>query len=111
MLWDNTLQAPESAPGTGARANAAQTEKLLFDYVEALKIKRFTEIFYMVYRNMHLIPRHATENAGTVPHNGDTASLSDDPPPKGQRPIIVAQETHVLPVFDSVGYNQSVYTL
>ena len=59
---------------------------------------------------MHLIPRHATENAGTVPpHSGDTASLSDI---SGQpRRIIVAQETHVLPVFDSVGYNQSVYTL
>ena len=64
-----------------------QAGQAVEDYVRALKVKRFTEIFYMTYRNLHWIERI------------NPCLASND------------VEKHILPVISTIGYNQSIYLL
>lgn len=57
------------------------------DYIKNLKIKRFTEIFYITYKNLHLFGQ------------GKVSTLAE------------TTELHVKPFFQMVGYNQSIYLL
>jgi hypothetical protein len=68
----------------------------LYSYIEGLRIRRFTEAFYMTYRNMHLIERGALFDRPTV-------GLAHRVKPN--------VENHVKPIFDAIGYNQSIYLL
>jgi hypothetical protein len=60
----------------GIEKNRAAVQEM-FDYVQALKIKRFTEIFYMVYRNMHLIPRFSEAAAAKTFSRNPSKVLMD----------------------------------
>lgn len=78
--------------GVSGPPQPSESEKL-YKYIKGLKIKRFTEAFYMTYRNLHLIERtSATAVAPTEGFEGDV-------------------EKHIQPVFDTIGFNQSIYLL
>ncbi len=73
-------------------------EELLYNYIKDLKIKRFIEAFYMTYRNFHLIER----TSSLVSLGGDFKRDSGE---------IFEVEKHIQPVFETIGYNQSIYLL
>jgi len=83
----------------GASSPSTESEELLYDYIGGLKIKRFTEAFYMTYKNLHLIERHAGPLLSAPAHSSDLADQAFD------------VEKHIQPVFDTIGYNQSIYLL
>lgn len=56
--------------------------KETLDFVQNLRLKRFTEIFYMTYRNLHFIEK--TYNNQSV-------------------------EKHIQPIFSVIGFNQSLF--
>ena len=56
----------------------------LFPYIKNLEMKRFTEAFYMTYRNMHPTERIPARDGASV-------------------------EERLKPIFDSIGFDQSIY--
>jgi len=83
------------------------SEEALCNYIAALRMKRFTEAFYMTYRNLHLIERTSSLGVASVPHGEAGATRADDRPSGEDFDV----EKHVQPVFETIGYNQSIYLL
>lgn len=54
------------------------------EYIRGIKVKRYTEIYYMIYRNLHWIERSSFSNQA---------------------------ETHLLPLLSRLAFSQSVYHL
>jgi ribosomal protein S4 len=70
-------------------------ESNLMSFVRNLRIKRFTEIFFMTYRNMHLLDRNFSGFATA------NESLNSQ----------IHIEKHIKPIFDYMGHNQSMFML
>ena len=79
------------------------SEITLKNLIKTLKIKRFTEIFYVTYKNLHLIDRLYKES-NVSNNNGLTNILN-----------LSLQQNHIekniKPLFDFIGYNQSIFLL
>jgi hypothetical protein len=73
---------------SGGDPQPSESEKL-YKSIKGSKIKRFTEAFYMTHRNLHLIER----TSAAAPAEGSEGDV----------------EKHIQPVFDTIGFNQSIY--
>lgn len=97
-----------------------------FPYIRNLRMKRFTEAFYMTYRNMHYIERSLPSITSTFSSiegkiEGSTATeeTTDQIDPSGQQAPLMGSlptkeggvEKHIKPILDSIGHNQSIYLL
>lgn len=89
--------------------------EILYDYIQNLKIKRFTEIFYITYKNMHLIQHNFFVNF-------NAQSSTQISPLKNQSTEKLVETdlqdsnlknsiTQTIPIFANLGHNQSVYLL
>lgn len=92
--------------------NAAENLLSLYDYIKDLKIKRFTEIFYITYKNMHLLSLDSNTNIKskkeflpiTLVQNSNSSTLS----------VVETDDNFkddLLTIYSSIGYNQSIYLL
>lgn len=91
----------------------------VYDYIQNLKIKRFTEIFYITYKNMHLIQHDFFVNSNTQSswpkdtlinnplNNQSTEQIETDLQDSNLNNSI----TQTIPIFANLGHNQSVYIL
>jgi hypothetical protein len=75
-----------------------------FLYIKNLRMKRFTEAFYMIYRNMHFIERIPLGFPSGKPDRLTTTEEIIDQ-------TSASVEKHIKPILDSIGYNQSIYLL
>lgn len=102
-----------------------KSEELLYKYIKGLKVKRFTEAFHMTYRNLHLIERTSSLGEGSVGQARPIGALTSfgfgNNEDAGLRNTAVVDgplhrqdfdvEKHIQPVFETIGYNQSIYLL
>ncbi len=67
----------EGSTGTDVERDGA-SEGMLHNYIKGLKIKRFTEAYYMTYRNLHLIERTSSLVSMSSPSIVPSAKLTYD---------------------------------
>lgn len=136
-------KAPRGAPVEMDLA-ASRGGANLLDHIKNLRTKRFLEIYYVAYRNLHFFERPdeggfdrpSTSTAGTLSgalHGEDVAALHVPPSggPGGEtssasegagdqatsmasRNVVTTSnkvENHIKPLFDRIGYNQSIFLL
>ena len=70
-------------------ATPSASEVNLIHFIKSLRVKRFTELFYLTYRNMHLVDRISDTSSNDSFHI----------------------EKHINPLFTSLTGTQSVFTL
>jgi len=110
----------------GANSDSTEdiaSQEMLYNYIKGLKIKRFTEAFYMTYRNLHLIERTSSSPVSLSYTNHEVESNQSDrfhgaPEIQGVHAVndngqsgTMDVEKHIQPVFETIGYNQSIYLL
>lgn len=91
------LAANSLLPTNGETAENVDinSEESLIGFIKNLRVKRLTEIFYMTYRNMHLLDRSLS---GVATANEALSSQ-------------IHIEKHIKPLFDYIGHNQSMFML
>ncbi len=102
------------------------SQEILYNYIKDLKIKRFTEAFYMTYRNLHLIERTSflpilsNSTNYEIESNQfnwfhETSKIQEIQAVNNNRQLETTKdidvEKHIQPVFETIGYNQSIYLL
>lgn len=124
----NYLNRLDNLNGTGGSdsdlTEGIASQEMLYNYIKGLKIKRFTEALHMTYRNLHLIERTSSSpvslsyteidcvkgssnRAAERLHGAHEIREAND---DGQSETIDV-EKHIQPVFETIGYNQSIYLL
>lgn len=98
-------------PSLRQKENKEKKSVLTPKSIKDLKLKRFTEAFYITYKNMHLIPSVTTEDF--EPSRFQKSNMKHVPLTSNKNTGVIRHnvERAIQPVYENIGYNQSLYTL
>jgi len=88
----------------GTDLEPREPSRLTPNSIKRLQLKRFTEAFYITYRNLHLIPRFTIHMARLKGKKGHAS-------PRVQSVTRHNVEKNIKPIYEKIGYNQSLFML